>query len=72
MRLEGPPRQHEKDGEMKSLYNRVRDFLRQEDGPTATEYAVMLALIILVCFAAITTLGNNVNATFEEATTMLS
>ena len=39
-------------------------FLKQEDGPTAVEYAVMLALIIVVCIAAITTLGSNSNNTF--------
>ena len=40
-------------------------FLKNEDGPTAVEYAVMLALIIVVCIAAITTLGGNVNNTFS-------
>jgi len=39
-------------------------FLKNEDGPTAVEYAVMLALIIVVCIAAITTLGSNANGTF--------
>ena len=39
-------------------------FLKKEDGPTAVEYAVMLALIIVVCIAAITTLGSNANETF--------
>jgi pilus assembly protein Flp/PilA len=41
------------------------DFLKAEDGPTAVEYAVMLALIIVVCIAAITTLGSNANSTFS-------
>ncbi len=50
---------------MKAFMNRVNDFLRSEDGPTATEYAVMLALIIVVCIAAVTTLGQNANAKFE-------
>ena len=45
---------------------RVKDFLDREDGPTAVEYAVMLALIIVVCLAAIGTLGNNANATFAN------
>ena len=45
---------------LKSLVN----FLKREDGPTAVEYAVMLALIIVVCIAAITTLGQNANTTF--------
>jgi pilus assembly protein Flp/PilA len=40
------------------------NFLKGEDGPTAVEYAVMLALIIVVCLAAITTLGSNANSTF--------
>jgi pilus assembly protein Flp/PilA len=44
----------------------IADFLNREDGPTAVEYAVMLALIIVVCIAAITTLGGNANATFTS------
>ena len=40
------------------------DFVQREDGPTAVEYAVMLALIIVVCIAAITTLGQNADNTF--------
>ncbi len=41
-------------------------FLQNEDGPTAVEYAVMLALIIVVCIASITTLGSNTNVTFTR------
>jgi pilus assembly protein Flp/PilA len=41
------------------------NFLNDENGPTAVEYAVMLALIIVVCIAAITTLGSNANNTFS-------
>jgi pilus assembly protein Flp/PilA len=44
----------------------IRAFLKKEDGPTAVEYAVMLALIIVVCLAAIGTLGNNTSATFSN------
>ena len=50
---------------MKKFQNSVVKFLRREDGPTAVEYAVMLALIIVVCIAAITTLGSNANSTFS-------
>ncbi len=39
-------------------------FLKAEDGPTAVEYAVMLALIIVVCLIAITALGTSANSTF--------
>ena len=49
---------------MKNLATKVQRFLVSEDGPTAVEYAVMLALIIVVCITAITTLGTNANATF--------
>ena len=42
----------------------VVKFIKAEDGPTAVEYAVMLALIIVVCIGAITTLGKNANSTF--------
>jgi pilus assembly protein Flp/PilA len=44
----------------------VIEFFKREDGPTAVEYAVMLALIIVVCIAAITTLGSNTNVTFTS------
>ena len=51
---------------MKRFQNALVSFLRDEDGPTAVEYAVMLALIIVVCIGAITTLGQNANSTFTS------
>ena len=51
---------------MRKFFEATVDFLKREDGPTAVEYAVMLALIIVVCLAAITTLGQNANATFTS------
>jgi pilus assembly protein Flp/PilA len=51
---------------MKNLVNSVVNFLQREDGPTAVEYAVMLALIIVVCITAITAVGTNANATFTN------
>jgi pilus assembly protein Flp/PilA len=48
------------------LKNCAARFLAQEDGPTAVEYAVMLALIIVVCITAITVLGNNAKGTFNN------
>jgi len=50
---------------MRSLTKRLVNFVKAEDGPTAVEYAVMLALIVVVCIAAITTLGSNANSTFS-------
>jgi pilus assembly protein Flp/PilA len=49
---------------MKNLGNAVVSFLKNEDGPTAVEYAVMLALIIVVCITAVTALGTNASNTF--------
>jgi pilus assembly protein Flp/PilA len=46
-------------------------FLKAEDGPTAVEYAVMLALIIVVCVTAVTTLGTNARARFTSVGTTL-
>ena len=47
-------------------------FLRSEDGPTAVEYAVMLALIIVVCIAAISALGSNASGTFNKVGSTVS
>lgn len=56
---------------MRSLARRMRAFLQGEDGPTATEYAVMLALIIIVALGAITALGTKVSTTFANIETQL-
>jgi len=57
---------------MKWLASKVHRFLVAEDGPTAVEYAVMLALIIIVCLAAISSIGTQANATFTEVANSLS
>ena len=44
----------------------LKQFLADESGPTAVEYAVMLALIIVVCITAVTTLGTKTNSTFSN------
>ena len=46
-------------------------FLRNDDGPTAVEYAVMLACIIIVCIVSITSLGTNVNKAFTKVSNAL-
>ena len=51
---------------MSRVVRTVVSFLKKEDGPTAVEYAVMLALIIVVCLAAIGTLGTQANNTFSS------
>jgi pilus assembly protein Flp/PilA len=51
---------------MRQLHQAVVNFMKREDGPTAVEYAVMLALIVVVCITAITALGSNANKTFSS------
>lgn len=51
---------------MKTFAKSVKRFLVSEDGPTAVEYAVMLALIVIVCLTAITAVGNNASAKFNQ------
>jgi len=50
---------------MQRLRQAFVNFLANEDGPTAVEYAVMMALIIIACIVSITTLGTNSNKTFQ-------
>ena len=54
---------------MKRLVKRVRDLLRSQDGPTAVEYAVMLALIVMLAIGTITALGTSVKGAFAHANT---
>ena len=56
---------------MKTLTSKVQLFLVSEDGPTAVEYAIMLALIVIVCLVSIRAVGTNANATFESIATEL-
>ena len=57
---------------MNSLAKKVQRFLVAEDGPTAVEYAVMLALIIVVCIASIRLIGTRANTTFSGVATELA
>ena len=56
---------------MSNFVNNVQRFLKSEDGPTATEYAVMLALIIVACIATVQTLGTSVEGIFSDVDTSL-
>jgi pilus assembly protein Flp/PilA len=56
---------------MRTFSSALVNFLKNEDGPTAVEYAVMLALIIVVCITAITALGSNANNTFSYVGTQV-
>ena len=57
---------------MSSAICKIRRFLVSEDGPTAVEYAVMLALIVIVCLAAIGSIGTNAKTTFTNVANSLS
>ena len=50
---------------MRKLIQFATDFIKAEDGPTAVEYAVMLALIIVVCIWAVSAPGSNASNTFQ-------
>jgi pilus assembly protein Flp/PilA len=56
---------------MRLIAVRVRRFLLSEDGPTAVEYAVMLALIVIVCLTAISAVGTRASATFKKVANSL-
>jgi pilus assembly protein Flp/PilA len=53
----------------------MMDYLRrlatEEDGPTAVEYAVMLALIVAVCLGSVTLLANQTGASFSNSASEL-
>src|SRR5436305_12768589 len=51
---------------LRTLARAAVEFLQGESGPTAVEYAVMLALIVVVCIGSITPLGQNANTTFNN------
>ena len=57
---------------MKKFITKVQKFMKSEDGPTAVEYAIMLALIVIVCLAAIQNVGNAANSAFENVTNQLT
>lgn len=56
---------------MKKFARKLTRFLKNEDGPTAVEYAVMLSLIIVVCLTAVTNIGKNAKSTFTTVSTQL-
>lgn len=57
---------------MKPMLLKLRRFLTSDDGPTAVEYAVMLALIIMVCFAAIQSIGPQTKVPYSNVSSSLA
>ncbi len=56
---------------MKKFFNQVIRFAKDESGPTAVEYAIMLSFIVMVCIAAITQVGNTTSTRFEAVANIL-
>src|SRR5512135_1205703 len=57
---------------MQVLTSKIRRFLASDDGPTAVEYAVMLALILVACITIVKTLGTSLSNTFDTVNTSVS
>lgn len=57
---------------MTKFVTSVKNFLISEDGPTAVEYAIMLALIVIVCIGAVQSIGHSANAKFSAANAALN
>jgi len=64
--------QHNEVTQMQEFGSRVRRFLASEDGPTAVEYAVMLALILVACITIVTSLGTSVSGTYSNVNASMS
>jgi len=56
---------------MNRYFAKLIQLLTDEDGPTAVEYAVMLALIVVVCIASIQAIGTRANTQFQRISTTL-
>lgn len=56
---------------MKNFACKIDRFLKSEDGPTAVEYAVMLALIVVTCLGAVTSIGSRAKSTFTNVANQL-
>jgi pilus assembly protein Flp/PilA len=56
---------------MNKFAQKLKRFLKSEDGPTAVEYAVMLSLIIVVCLTAVTNIGTKSKSTFTTVSAQL-
>jgi len=49
------------------MMNFLKRLLREEDGPTAVEYAVMLALILVACLGAVNSMANATADSFDTS-----
>jgi len=57
---------------MKKLYAGIQRFIRDEEGVTAIEYALIASLIAVVIIAAVSLVGQDVNLTFNKVANAIS
>jgi pilus assembly protein Flp/PilA len=57
---------------MKSKFNAFRQFLFEEEGPTTVEYAIMLAMILGICFLAVVFLAGKTGDSFDSSSGAIS
>ena len=53
------------------MFQKLINFFKDEEGATMVEYALMLALIAIVCIGVVTTLGGQAQSKFQESATAL-
>ena len=53
------------------MFQKLINFFKDEEGATMVEYALMLALIAIICIGAVTVVGQQANATFGTSGTAL-
>jgi pilus assembly protein Flp/PilA len=56
---------------LRNALKRGRSFLTSEDGPSATEYAILLALLVLVAMASIQGIGERMFNIYENIETAI-
>jgi pilus assembly protein Flp/PilA len=49
------------------MLNLLKKLLREEDGPTAVEYGVLLALIVVACLGAVNSMANATAESFDDS-----
>ena len=49
------------------MFQKLINFFRDEEGATMVEYALMLALIAIICITAVSLIGQNANTVFTNA-----
>ena len=57
---------------MQNFALKLKKFIKNDDGPTAVEYAIMLSLIAVLCLTAVRTVGQNAQATFTAVASEIS